>query len=135
MKAYKFKLLPTKAIQTRFEQTLNLCQELYNSALQERRDAWRLNRVSVNYHSQAIQLPEIKKVRPEFENIYSQVLQDVLRRVSKTFDNFFAVFGMAKKQVFHVLNLKIDSIRFAIPKAVFCFRVISSSFPKSETLK
>lgn len=68
---------------------MNLCCELYNSALQERRDAWKLNRVSINFHSQAVQLPLIKVERPELENIYSQVLQNTLRRLSKAFDSFF----------------------------------------------
>lgn len=80
---------PSKAVQTKFEQTLSLCAELYNSALQERRDAWKFNRVSINFHSQAVQLPLIKVDRPELENIYSQVLQDTLRRLSKAFDSFF----------------------------------------------
>lgn len=68
---------------------MDLCRELYNSAIQERRDAWKINRVSVNYNIQRAQLPEIKESRPEFKNIYSQILQDVLAKVSKTFDNFF----------------------------------------------
>ena len=89
MKSYKFKIAASKAVQTKFEQTLNLCCELYNAALQERRDAWKINRVSLNFHSQALQLPLIKQDRPELENIYSQVLQDTLRRLSKAFDNFF----------------------------------------------
>jgi putative transposase len=89
VKSFKYKLLVSKAVQNKFEQTLSLCAELYNSALQERRDAWKLNRVSINFHSQAIQLPLIKVDRPELENIYSQVLQDTLRRLSKAFDSFF----------------------------------------------
>jgi putative transposase len=89
VKSFKYKLKPSKAVQTKFEQTLSLCAELYNSALQERRDAWKFNRVSINFHSQAVQLPLIKVDRPELENIYSQVLQDTLRRLSKAFDSFF----------------------------------------------
>jgi putative transposase len=71
------------------EATLNICRELYNSALQERRDAWQINQISINYHTQAIQLPPIKSIRKDVDAVYSQVLQDVLRRVSKTFDAFF----------------------------------------------
>lgn len=89
MKSYKFKISPSKAVQTRFEQTLDLCCELYNGALQERRDAWKLNRISINYHIQRAQLPDIKLIRPEYDDVYSQVSQDVLRRLSKAFDNFF----------------------------------------------
>jgi len=44
---------------------------------------------ALNYHQQAAQLPEIKETRPEYHDIYSQVLQDVLRRVKKAYDNFF----------------------------------------------
>jgi putative transposase len=89
VKAYKFKVHTSKRITQVFEATLNLCRELYNAALQERRDAWRLNRVSLNYHTQRAQLPGIKLLRPDMDDLYSQVPQDVLRRLSRTFDAFF----------------------------------------------
>src|SRR5437868_12017005 len=87
---YKFRLYPTRQQVALFEQTLGFCQELYNAALQERRDAWRINHESVNFASQSAQLPDIKKTRPELNGIYSQVLQDTLHRVDKTFKAFFA---------------------------------------------
>jgi putative transposase len=90
MKAYKFKLKVSKTIKRKLEETLSVCCEIYNAALQERRDAWQLNRISINYHAQSAQLPEIKLIRDDVNGIYSQILQDVLRRVSKTFDAFFA---------------------------------------------
>ena len=68
---------------------LALLCELYNAGLQERRDAYRLERKSIRYIEQANQLPEIKQARPEFNDIHSQVLQDVLRRLDKAFQNFF----------------------------------------------
>lgn len=72
------------------ESTLSSCQELYNAALQERRDAWQLNRISINFAGQSAQLVEIKQVRLELNGIHSQVLQDTLHRVDKTFKAFFA---------------------------------------------
>ena len=89
MKSYKFKIRPSKSVQHKFERHLDLCRELYNSALQQRRDAWKFNCISINYHIQRAQLPSIKEIRPEIDEIYSQILQDVLRRVSKTFDAYF----------------------------------------------
>lgn len=86
---YKFKLYPTKQQVALFEQTLGLCCELYNAALQERRDAWRINRESINFAGQCAQLPDIKEAREELNGLYSQVLQDTLRRVDKTFKSFF----------------------------------------------
>jgi putative transposase len=38
---------------------------------------------------QATQLPEIKQVREEYQDIHSQVQQDALRRLDKAFDAFF----------------------------------------------
>jgi putative transposase len=89
VKAYKFKLRPSERVEQDFERTLDTCRELYNAALQERRDAYKLCGISINYTVQANQLPEIKKLRPDVGLVHSQVLQDVLRRVDKSFDGFF----------------------------------------------
>jgi putative transposase len=90
IKAYKFKIKrPSKRIAQQFEQTLDLCRELYNSALRERIDAYRITRKSVNYQEQQNQLPDIKLLRDDVAAIHSQVVQDSLRRVSRAFDAFF----------------------------------------------
>ncbi len=52
----------------------------YNAGLQERREAYRMCGASVGYLQQQNQLPAIKEARPEYKQIGSQVLQDVLRR-------------------------------------------------------
>jgi putative transposase len=89
-KSFKFRICePSKTVQTNLEQTLNLCRDLYNCALQERRDAYKLNRISLNYYDQANQLKEIKQTNPEYRQIHSQVLQDVLKRLDKTLKAFF----------------------------------------------
>jgi putative transposase len=90
IKAYKFKIKrPSKRIAKQFEQTLDVCRELYNSALRERIDAYRITGKSVNYLEQQNQLPDIKLLREEVAAIHSQVVQDSLRRVSRAFDAFF----------------------------------------------
>ena len=89
LKAYKYRLYPNKEQARKLQWTLDRARELYNAALQERRDAWQMCKVSISYNQQAAQLPEIKEIRPEYHDIHSQVLQDVLRRVKKAYDNFF----------------------------------------------
>ena len=89
MKAYKYKLKPSPKLIAIFESWLALLFELYNAPLQERRDAYRISHLSINYKAQANQLPEIKKDRPEFAGIHSQVIQNTLKRVEFAFDNFF----------------------------------------------
>jgi putative transposase len=41
------------------------------------------------YNDQQNQLPELRKALPEYGEIFSQVLQDVLRRLDKSFKGFF----------------------------------------------
>ncbi len=90
-KSFKFRICkPSKFVRANLEQTLYLCRNLYNAALQERRGAYQLNQVSLNYYDQSKQLKEIKLTNPEYKDIYSQVLQDVLRRLDKTFKAFYS---------------------------------------------
>jgi len=89
MKAYKYKLKPSAKVAAAFEMWLQLLCELYNAAVQERRDAWRINRVSIGKKEQSAQLPEIKKERADFARIHSQVLQETISRVDLAFQNFF----------------------------------------------
>jgi len=89
IKAYKFFLKPSKAQAAKLDNTLNLCRELYNAALAERRDAWTINRININRFDQDKQLPDIKQTNPEYKDIHSQVCQDVLKRLDKSFQGFF----------------------------------------------
>jgi putative transposase len=68
---------------------LALCCELYNAALQERRDAYRLQGLSLTAATQSKQLPEIKAVRSDVAAVGSQVLQDVLQRLDRAYQAFF----------------------------------------------
>ncbi len=88
-KSLKFRIFPSKAINAKLENTLFLCRDLYNAALAERRGAYQINKISLNYYDQANQLKEIKDTNPEYKNVHSQVSQDVLKRLEKSFQGFF----------------------------------------------
>jgi putative transposase len=88
-KTYKYKLAPTAQQEARLAFVLRRCRELYNAALQERRDAWQKRGVSLTAASQSAQLPSVKEVRPEYRDVHSQVLQDVLTRLDRAFQAFF----------------------------------------------
>src|SRR5258708_35287996 len=88
-KTFKYKLQPTSKQEQAMEFVVRRCRELYNAGLQERRDAWRMRGVSLTAASQSAQLPEIKEVRPEYHDLHSQVLQDVLTRLDRAFQAFF----------------------------------------------
>src|SRR5215470_5585748 len=89
LKAFRYRIYPSHAQQSLLELWLSLCCELYNAALEERRQAFKISGKSISYQDQQDQLPEIKAARPELKRVHSQVLQDVLRRLDKAFQAFF----------------------------------------------
>lgn len=89
MTTARFRLYPTKKQAQQLQWTLDRCRELYNAALQERREVYRYTGKGTTYEAQANQLPEIKAIREEYRTIHSQVLQDTLKRVDKAFKAFF----------------------------------------------
>ncbi len=89
MKAYKYKLKPSAKVTAIFEMWLGLLCELYNAAIWERRDAYRINGVCVGKKEQSAQLPGIKKERDDLARVHSQVIQETLKRVDLAFKNFF----------------------------------------------
>ncbi len=88
-KAFKYRLYPTQPQVKDLERTLELCRELYNAALQERRDAYKKAGKSVGLYQQKRYLPQIREELPQYKRVHSQVLQDVLHRVDKAFQGFF----------------------------------------------
>jgi len=88
-KAFKYRLCPTKQQEHHLLFVLRRCRELYNSGLEQRRAFYQMRRKSLGYTRQAAELIEIKKAYPAYQDIYGQVLQDVLRRLDKGFAAFF----------------------------------------------
>jgi putative transposase len=88
-KAYRYRLYPTNSQAEQLQWVLDRCRELYNAALQERRDAYRMAGVKVGYYAQKRELPGVKEDCPELGHVGSQVLQDVLGRVDLAFQAFF----------------------------------------------
>lgn len=89
LKAFRYRLCPTRVQETELFNQLRLCRNLYNAALQERIGAYRKAKVTRNYYDQANTLSEIKAELPEYKGVYSQVLQDVLKRIDKAYQAFF----------------------------------------------
>jgi putative transposase len=88
-RAYKFRLRPTVRQHVALGQCLASHRELYNAALQERRDAWRLQGASVSYGDQSAQLREIREVRPDVATWSFSSQQATLRRLNRAFAGFF----------------------------------------------
>jgi putative transposase len=88
-RAYKFRLRPTARQHVALGRCLASHHELYNAALQERRDAWRLGGIGVSYGDQSAQLKEIRKVRSDVAVWSFSSQQATLRRLNRAFAAFF----------------------------------------------
>ena len=102
--AYQYKLRPTKLQVTELDRWLSMLCAQYNYLLADRFNWYEQNRCAIDacsllchlpqlrdnpdYFSQKKTLPQLKKTHPWYSEIYSQVLQDVVKRVKVTFDRF-----------------------------------------------
>lgn len=98
-KTYKYKLKPNNTQIKTFEKWLGTCRYLYNVALEHRISAYQSARVSVSRFDQYNQLVVAKNAEglEWIKEVHSEVLQETLDRVDKSFQNFFKLnFGFPK---------------------------------------
>jgi putative transposase len=89
-RAYKLRAYPTRQQDGRAVRLLADHCDLYNAALAERREAWRMRKVRVSYGDQSAQLKEIRAADPDGQGRHSfTAQQQTLRRLNATFGAFF----------------------------------------------
>lgn len=88
-RTYRYRLVPTRAQAAVLFEWLRLTRELYNAALEERRDAWAKQRIAVSRYDQQAQLPSVREVRPEFQGVPAIVMRGAVHRLDKAFAAFF----------------------------------------------
>jgi putative transposase len=112
-KNFKYRLYPANAQIVALNGQLAEACSLYNAALQERRDAYRASRVSLNYYDQANQLKEIR-ANGDLALTNFSCSQDVLRRVDRAFKGFFTRIKRGQKPGYPRFRAasRYDSITF-----------------------
>lgn len=88
-RSYVFRLRPTARQHIALAACVESHRELYNAALEERRDAWARSKTRVFYGDQSAQLSEIRSVRPDQAVWSFSSQQATLRRLNKAFQGFF----------------------------------------------
>ena len=88
-KTYKYRLYPTKRQQEVLEQRLSICRWLYNHFLEQRRTLYEESKTKITCYEQIKEIPSLKRESPELKKVYSQTLQDVVRRLDRAFQSFF----------------------------------------------
>ena len=88
-RAYKFRVYPTAGQASRAAQCLRDHQRLYNAALEERREAWRMRKAGVRYGQQSCQLRDIRALDPDQGRWSFSSQQATLRRLDKAMAAFY----------------------------------------------
>jgi len=83
------RLYPTAAQIKRLEFMLHVTRHLYNAALQERRDAWKMRGVSVTYRQQYAELTDLRREEPGIAAVYRECQDAILHRLDLAMTAFF----------------------------------------------
>ena len=124
---YKYRLKPSKSQVVVLNQWLGTCRFLYNICLEHRIHCWQSYRNTISSFDQNYQLKDCKKTAglEWLANVHSQVLQEVIKRVERSFKNFFRGAGFpkwAKKFEYRsftftqVGSVRIEPKRIKLPK-------------------
>ena len=89
IRTFRYPLYPTKAQEDVLSGWLRACCDLYNGALQERRDAWRQNGRSIGLFEQGRSLTEIRSADPAWKAVPVEVARSALRRLDRAMKAFF----------------------------------------------
>ncbi len=97
-RSYKFLLRPTGKQEAALTACLEDTRQLYNAALEERREAWRMGRHKVTFYSQDAQLKEIRASDPKRYGRWSFACErSAIRRLDRAFQGFFRRVKAGKK--------------------------------------
>lgn len=88
-KMYNYRIYPFKNQQRILHRQLDLACEMYNNLLDLKREIWTETGKSLTKTDLNNVIVELKADNPKWNEIHSQVLQNVSDRLSKAFDNFF----------------------------------------------
>jgi putative transposase len=88
-RVYRYRLYPTAAQITALETQLAFACDLYNSALEQRRDLWKRHRQSISTYAQQRQFTEVRQDGGSPPGMNAGCQQEVLAQLGDSFDAFF----------------------------------------------
>jgi putative transposase len=118
-KTFQFRLRPNAAQVPILELILADNCETYNAALQERREAWKLQRKSISYRDQQKELTELRQ-DPCFQWMAADIMRDPLRRIDRAFRDFFKRCKSSEKPGYPRFRARARYRSFGFGNAVVC---------------
>lgn len=90
IRTYTMRLKVTRKQDETLRRLLAQLCELYNMALQQRRDVWKSHRISIGLYNQMRQLTELRGGVEEYKEFSAHIQRDPLRRLDRAFRGFFS---------------------------------------------
>jgi putative transposase len=88
-RTYRYRIYPTVRLRLALEAQLGFACQLYNAALEQRRDAWRGRHRSVTLYEQFRQLTAVRAASMGPVQMSCSAMRDPLRRLDRAFGAFF----------------------------------------------
>jgi putative transposase len=122
IRTYTMRLKVTRKQDETLTRLLAQLCELYNMALQQRRNAYKELHVSVNYYDQQSQLVELRNGVEEYGLFPSAIQRDPLRRLDRAFKGFFRRLKSGDKPGFPRFRSRERYDSFDVDKHNFMFQ-------------
>ncbi|MFI5298857.1 MAG: RNA-guided endonuclease InsQ/TnpB family protein, partial [Polyangiales bacterium] len=128
IRAFRYPLKPNATEERALLRYLSACQQIYNAALEEKRDAYRKQGVTVSRYEQQKELTELRGQDADYAAIPVEVLRSALLRLDRAYTGFFRRVKAGQKagfprfrsrdryDSFSFCNPVIDGDRIKIPK-------------------
>ena len=107
-KTYRFRAYPSKSQKLALNRQMYVSKQLYNLLLEQTQTYFKETGKTFTKYDMNKWITKLKKNHPEFNEIYSQVCQNIADRVSKAYKNFFRRIGERK----HGKKIKVGFPRF-----------------------
>lgn len=90
IRTFKYPLRPTVRQRAVLESWLILCRQLYNCALEQRRECWKMaSRKSLSLYGQQKELTALRAADPLYASLSVEAARSALRTLQRAFDGFF----------------------------------------------
>jgi putative transposase len=108
IKTFKYRLVPTRKQAAALQHTLDLCRNLYNCALEQRK----MQRIG--QFAQMRQVTDVRAEFPEYKEIHVHVLQNAVKKLDRAFQGFCGRIQSGQKAGFPRFKSKdrFDSFAF-----------------------
>lgn len=88
-RTYRYRIYPRLGQRLALENQLSFACQIYNAALEQRRDAWQRRRHSIGYVAQCRDLTEVRRAGMGPRDMSCHAMRDPLRRLDRAFAAYF----------------------------------------------